>query len=222
MKVEDVMSTKLITVSPDNAVRQAARLMMENRVSGLPVVDDRGRLVGLVTEGDLLRRTELGLSAVADPSHQPISPDDRAQLYAKAHAWRVGDVMVREVITVSADLHVARAAALMQERGIKRLPVVADGKMLGIVSRADLLRAIMVATPDRTASGDEAIRRSIMTRLNEDTGLEGLEVGVTVADGLVHLWGNVESEALRTAARIVAESVRGVSGVVEHFADPKP
>ena len=69
---------------------------------------------------------------------------------------------------------------------------------------------------------DEAIRRSMMTRLNEDTGLEGREVDVTVADGLVHLWGNVESEALRTAARIVAESVRSVSGVVEHFPEPKP
>jgi osmotically-inducible protein OsmY len=110
----------------------------------------------------------------------------------------------------------------MQDHGIKRIPVLRDGKLVGIVSRADLLQVIYSAKPDDTAAGDEAIRRSILVRLGENTGLEGLDVSVTVTDGIVHFWGNVDTAARRRAARILAEGVNGVRGVVEHFPESPP
>lgn len=222
MKVADVMTTEVVTVSLNNAVRQAAKLMLQHGVSGLPVLDDDNKLVGVITEGDLLRRSELGFSAVADHSPGTLSNDDRARAYAKSHAWRVGDVMVEELVTVTEDASVGEAAALMQERRVKRIPVLRNGMLVGIISRADVLQAIVAAKPESIASGDEAIRRSILVRLSEDTGLTDANVGVTVKDGLVHLWGDVPSAACRRAARIVAEEVPGVKGVVEHFPQQAP
>ncbi|HWK64722.1 MAG TPA: CBS domain-containing protein [Rhizobiaceae bacterium] len=216
MKASDVMTTKVATVTPDHSVRHAAKIMLENHVSGLPVVDDGGRLIGIVTEGDLLRRSELGLATVASPSR---SPEEQARAYVKAHAWNVSGVMSDKLVTVDEDMDLAQIATLMEENNIKRVPVTRDGGLIGIVSRADLLRALASAKLDGTARGDEAIRRSILARLDENTGLAGMNISVTVSDGLVHLWGNVESEDCRIAARVVAESVRGVKGVIGHFTE---
>ncbi|MDL2410252.1 CBS domain-containing protein [Rhizobium calliandrae] len=218
MLVRDVMKLRIIRVSPDNSVKQAAELMLANHISGLPVIDDEGQLVGLITEGDLLRRSELGHRTKAD---QSLSPEEMAKTYIKSNAWKVADVMSRNPVSVEEDAPLARVANLMQEHGIKRLPVMRAGAMIGIVSRADLLQAIIFAKPDETAPGDEAIRRSIVTRLNENTGLEGQDLTVTVANGVVHLWGSVSTEECRRAARVAAESVRGVAGVVDHFSEHK-
>lgn len=220
MLVKDVMTTEIVNISPDNSVRQAARVMLDNHVSGLPVVDDQGHLVGLISEGDLIRRTELG--GAAPMVDAAVAAEDRANAYLKRSSWRVGDAMTANPVTIDENLSVARAAALMQELGIKRIPVLRDGALVGIVSRADLLQAILSAKPDETAIGDEAIRRSILVRLGENTGLEALDVSVDVADGIVHLWGNVETADCRRAARILAENVHGVRAVVEHFPDPHP
>ena len=113
----------------------------------------------------------------------------------------------------------AHVATLMAEHGVKRLPVIRDGKLVGIISRADLLHAIATARLDDTAPGDEAIRRSIVTRLDEDIGLKSANLTVTVVDGFVHLWGTAASAASRKAACVIAEGVRGVKGVVGHFPD---
>ncbi|MDK4741530.1 CBS domain-containing protein [Rhizobium sp. CNPSo 3464] len=214
MLVRDVMKVRIIKVSPDNSVKQAAELMLANHVSGIPVIDDEGQLVGLITEGDLLRRSELGHRTMADES---LSPEEKARTYIKSNAWKVADVMSRNPVSIGEDTPLARVANLMEEHGIKRLPVTRAGAVVGIVSRADLLQAIIFAKPDETAPGDEAIRRSILIRLNENTGLEGQDLTVTVANGVVHLWGNVSTEECRKAARVAAESVRGVAGVVDHF-----
>ncbi|NRP74863.1 Hypoxic response protein 1 [Ensifer psoraleae] len=217
MLVRDVMKIRVIKVSPDNSVKQAAEVMIANHISGIPVIDDEGQLVGLITEGDLLRRTELGHRAIATLVDESLSPEERANLYIKSNAWKVADVMSRNPVSVDEDTSLARVAYLMEEHGIKRLPVTRAGAVVGIVSRADLLEAIISAKPDGTAPGDEAIRRSIMIRLSENTGLDGQDVTVTVASGVVHLWGNVSTEECRKAARVAAESVRGVVGVVDHF-----
>ncbi|MEZ0003485.1 CBS domain-containing protein [Sinorhizobium fredii] len=220
MLVKDVMTIAIVKVSPDNSVRQAANVMLENHVSGIPVVDDEGHLVGIISEGDLIRRTELGIGAIASLAEMAMPAEERAGAYVKRSSWKVGDAMTSAPVTIDEDASLTQVAKLMLERGIKRIPVTKAGELVGIVSRADLLRAILIAKLDETAAGDEAIQRSIAVRLAENTGLEGLDVTVTVADGIVHLWGDVETAECKRAARIVAESVRGVRGVVEHFSRP--
>lgn len=222
MRVKDVMTIKVVRISPDNSVRQAAKMMLDNQVSGIPVVDDDGHLLGIISEGDLIRRTELASEATISLAEKAMPAEERASAYVKRSSWRVGDAMTSNLVTIDEDASLTRVAQLMQERGIKRIPVTRAGELVGIVSRADLLQAILVAKQDQTAAGDEAIQRSIAVRLAENSGLEGLDVKVTVADGMVHLWGNVETPECRRAARIVAESVRGVRGVVEHFSQPFP
>lgn len=220
MLVKDVMTTKIVKISPDNSVRHAARVMLDNHVSGVPVIDDEGRLVGLISEGDLIRRTELGGAApIVDPA---LAAEDRASAYVRRSSWRVGDAMTANPITIDESMSVAQASTLMQEHRIKRIPVLRNGDLVGIVSRADLLQAILSVKQDETAAGDEAIRRSILVRMGENTGLEALDVRVDVADGVVHLWGDVKTADCRRAARILAENVRGVRAVVEHFTDPPP
>lgn len=222
MRVKDVMTTTVVKISPDNSVRQAARLMVENHVSGVPVVDDEGRLLGIISEGDLIRRTELCGGATASQSDIGLAPEDIAAAYVKRCSWRVGDSMTADPVTIDEDASVTRVAKILQERGIKRLPVVRNGELVGIVSRRDLLQAILSARQEDMQAGDDAIRRSILVRLGENTGLEGLEVTVAVDGGVVHLWGKVETADCRRAARVLAESVHGVRGVIEHFPDPYP
>jgi len=222
MRAKDVMTAEVATVSPDNSVRQAAKLMLNHHVSGLPVIDDAGRLVGIISEGDLLRRSELGFGTFATQEGPRPTSDEQARAYVKGNAWRVADVMSRDLVVVDEETPLSRVATLMDEHAVKRLPVVHGAALVGVVSRADLLRAVIAARPDETARGDTAIRRSIMTRLNENTGLEGQDVTVTVDDGVVHLWGDVASQDCRTAARVAAESVRGVRSVIEHFSQRRP
>ncbi|MBZ9656434.1 CBS domain-containing protein [Phyllobacterium lublinensis] len=217
MRAKDVMTTRIITISPDNSVRHAAEVMIDNSVSGIPVVDDEGHLVGIISEGDLIRRTELGSRGVASLAEMDMPAEKRADSYVKRSSWRVGDVMTQDPVTIDEDTSLKRVAQLMQEHSIKRIPVTRTGELVGIVSRADLLQAVLSAKPDATATGDEAIQRSVTIRLGENTGLEGLDIKVTVADGIVHLWGNVGTAECRRAARVVAESVRGIKGVIEHF-----
>ncbi|NKK75407.1 CBS domain-containing protein [Rhizobium leguminosarum bv. viciae] len=222
MLVKDVMTTKVVGVSADNSVRRAAEVMLTNHISGVPVIDDAGYLVGIISEGDLLRRTELGQGAIFGLEDQALSAEEKAKAYVKSSAWRVADVMTRDPVVVEEDASLVRVSGLMQEHGIKRIPVMKEGALVGIVSRADLLKAIITANQDETAPGDEAIRRSITIRLSENTGLEGKDMTVTVTDGVVHLWGNVDTAECRKAARVAVESVRGVRGVVEHFPEDSP
>lgn len=220
MRVKEVMTTEIVTVSPDNSVRQAVKLMLDSQISGVPVVDDEGRLLGILSEGDLIRRTELISGTIASLDEMALPSEERANAYVRRNSWRVGDVMTSDPVTIDEEASLACVAKLMHQRAIKRIPVTRGGQLVGIVSRADLLQAILVARPDETAGGDEAIQRSIICRFGENTGLEGLDLSVTVTDGIVHLWGNVETVECRRAARIVAEGVRGVRGVVEHFTVP--
>jgi CBS domain-containing protein len=125
-------------------------------------------------------------------------------------------VMTKQIICVDERASLSSIAAILEEKRIKRVPVVQEGKMVGIVSRADLLHAIAAAKLDDTAPGDTAIRRAVQTRIGENTGVPESMVSVTVTDGVVHLWGIVGSPAERRAAEIAADSVRGVSAVVDH------
>lgn len=214
MQAKDIMTTTVVTVRPDASIAEIAHLLLERRISAVPVVDSAGRLLGIVSEGDLMRRPETGterhpswwLSLVA-------SPDERAMAYVKRHGGHAHDAMTRDVISVSEETSLEDVAELLEKHRIKRVPVVRDGKLCGIVSRADLLHGLVArkAAPAASAS-DRAIRAAVENALPE-AAVRPDFLNVVVSGGIVHLWGAVETDAEKQAARVVAESVPGVKGV---------
>lgn len=213
MKARDVMSRDVITVGPGHNVRHAAQIMLERGVSGLPVVGDDGRLEGILTEGDLMRRMELGGEPLRAAEMAAQRGGDAIWSYVRNHSWRVSDVMSPNVIAVDEETPLYRIAEIMEQNGCKRVPVLRDGRLAGLVSRADMLRAIVAAAADRTATGDAALKRAIEARLRFDVGLPASQVAVAVKGGDVTLSGTVDSDALREAARVAAEGVRGCETV---------
>jgi CBS domain-containing protein len=214
MRAADIMTTKVVTASPENSIRHAAQIMLDHRISGLVVIDDAERLVGMITEGDLLRRTELGLRRISAPVP--------AQEYLQSSSWKVADLMSPKVVSVDENVSVDHVAAIMEEDRIKRLPVTRNGRLVGIVSRADLLRVVATAQLEPPLKGDEALRRGVLARFGDVKELDGLRLGVIVSKGVVHLWGDVDSEQVRRAACVVAENVPGVAAVVDHLGVIEP
>jgi CBS domain-containing protein len=217
MIVADVMTRNVVSVMPGHSIRHAAQIMLEHRVSGLPVVDGDGHLVGILTEGDLLRRVEYGLTGGRPHWIAATSPEGGARDYVKSHSWRVADVMTKPAATVTENTSLADVAVLFGTRGIKRLPVLRDGQVVGIVSRADLLRIIAAARPEKIAAGDEALEISAAARLRDADAIFSMCPEVTVRDGVVHLWGQVRSQAERDAARVAVENIEGINGVEDHL-----
>jgi CBS domain-containing protein len=218
MFARELMTRDVITVRPDTSIRDMAQILLSHRISAAPVTDAKGRLLGIVSEGDLLRRAETG----TERRHSwwldlLASPEERAREYIKSHAAHVRDVMTKKVVTVTEETPVSEIATLLEEKRIKRVPVVRDGRVVGIVSRADLLRGIATAKIDQTAPGDKAIRAAIVKRLREEAGVRDWLMNVTVSEGIVHMWGGVRSEAERRAARVAAETVSGVRAVEDHL-----
>lgn len=208
MLTKDLMISKVVTVSPGNSIWHAAQIMLDHDVSGLPVVDDSGQLAGMLTQGDLLHRIELGTETAS------ASPDQGLGAYVKAHSWKVGDVMTVKVVAAEEKTPIHVVAKLMDQHRIRRMPVVREGKLVGVISRKDLLRVIAAAKRDTVSQGNDAMRRAILARLGENADLQSAHLTVTVSDGVVHLGGTVCSEAERELARVIAESVRGVAGVL--------
>lgn len=218
MRARDLMTKDVITVRPDASVRDVAQILLSHRISAVPVTDGDEKLIGIVSEGDLLRRSETGTERPKSWWLDLIaSPEDRANDYVKSHAVHVRDVMTANVVTVEQDAPIAQVATLLEEKRIKRVPVTQDGRVVGIVSRADLLRGLATAKIDQLAPGDDAIRDAIVKRMRNEAGVRDWLMNVTVADGVVHMWGGVRSEAERRAARVAAESVSGVREVEDHL-----
>jgi CBS domain-containing protein len=218
MRARDVMVSAVVTASPDTTVEGLARLMINLRISGLPVLDQDGRLVGMVTEGDLLRRVEIGTERHRPRWSEPFSSNSRlAAEYIKSHAKRVADIMTREVCSVKETATLGEIADLLEAKRIKRVPVVHDGKIVGIVSRADLLK-VLASGGAETADEeqDRTIRRQLLAELREQKWADAGEGRVVVTDGVVHLWGIVGSEDERRALRIAAENTPGVQGIEDH------
>lgn len=213
MRVADIMSRQLVTLMPGHSVRHAAQIMLEHGVSGVPVVD-ADKVVGILTEGDLLRRVEL--STEGNRSRLPLSAAGTARDFVRTHSWRVADVMSSPGVTVDEDMSLADAAILLSTRGIKRVPVLREGSLVGVLSRADLLKIIAQSRSEQIAQGDEALRHAAQARIGE-LGLFDVPPLVTVEDHVVHLWGVVRSEAERDAARVAVESIAGVSGLESHL-----
>ncbi len=207
MQAKDIMSRDFTTISVDSSIRHAIDLMVTNRISGLPVVDDAGHVVGVLTEGDLMRRAELGGGRGADA---PSTVDFEA--YVRGNSWHVRDLMSADPISVRPDTPLARVAEIMASRGVKRLPVMDGDRLVGIVSRSDVLRSILNAPLDRIAIGDEAMARAAQARLLGDLGIGSDRVSVSASLGTLTATGTVGSEAERKAIRVLLENIGGVIG----------
>lgn len=209
-----------ITVNADALIEEAADLMVRNRISGLPVVNTEGFVVGMITEGDLIRRAELGTAG-----HPPgwlatfLSPGRAAQEYVQAHGLRVREIMTNEVISVTPDLPLADVVELMRLKQVKRLPVLENGKLVGIVSRADLLRALAQLLPRRKveAISDAELRQRVLAEMEKQGWAPRINVDVTVKNGVVELRGSVTDDRERVGLRVIAESTPGVRGVHDHL-----
>ena len=222
MKAKDIMTTQVVTVKPETSVTAIAQKLMDHRISAVPVIDGAGRLVGIVSEGDLLHRVETGtarrhrswwLSLVTSGT------TDAAE-YVKSHGKHAADVMTRDVITVDENTSLSEIAEILESRRIKRGPVLKNGVLVGIVSRANLVQglATMRGTVAEKAPSDTRIRESILAEV-EHASWSGLaSTNMTVSDGVVELWGFVASDAEKQAWRVAAENVAGVKKVVDHRA----
>lgn len=215
MKARDVMVSPVITVRPSSSVREAASILLDRRVSAVPVVDEQGKLVGIISEGDLLHRAESGTEQRRSWWLRALTEDETlAAEYAKAHARKVADAMTRRVITAAPETPLHEIAELLEKNGVKRVPIVENGQLVGIVSRANLIQAVASAGQQlEVPLSDSTIREKLLARLNQEPWAHTALINVTVTDGIVDLWGIVHSEAERKAMRIAAESIPGVCSV---------
>jgi len=219
MNASDVMVSPVITVSPDTAVSEVARILLDRGISGVPVVDESGQLVGIVTEGDLMRRPEAGTERRRSWWLEAfIGEELLAAEYAKAHAQKVADIMSSRVITAGPDTPLHEIATLLERNSIKRVPIVKDGQLVGIVSRANLVQAVASArSPSEVSLSDTEIRERLLDHLRQLKWGHPSLLNVTVKDGIVDLWGVTRSDAETQALRIAAESIPGVRGVNDNM-----
>jgi CBS domain-containing protein len=220
MNARDAMVSPVVTVRETETVRDAAKLLIAERISAVPVVDGAGKLVGIVTEADLLHRAEAGTERPVSWWLSLISGDRAlADEYVKSHARKVKDVMTRDVKTAEPDTPLVEIADLFEENHIKRVPIVSKGgDLVGIVSRANIIQAIASARPKLEVSlSDAQIRKKLLDELKKQPWSHVHRLNVTVTGGVVDLWGFVESEKQRQAITVVAETVSGVTGVNDHL-----
>jgi len=216
MQAQDVMTTTVASIRDDATVQEAAKLMLERRVSALPVVDGKDRVVGIVSEGDLVRRAELGTSAPRS-WWLGLFAEDAARDYLKTHSSSVRDVMTRPVVSVRRTTPVQDIAKLLEKHRIKRVPVLEASRLTGIVSRADLVRQLVTgrAKPATRTANDRKLRAQVLNELQR-SGARLDYVNATVEHGVVHLWGGVPSNAERKALRMAAKRIEGVRKVEDH------
>lgn len=219
MLAKDIMTTEVVSVPPDTAVSEIAGLLLRNRISAVPVVDGENRVLGIVSEGDLLRRPE----TETEPHHTwwlrlLESSDARAAEYAKSHGLRAKDVMTENVIGVTEETPVGEIASILEERRIKRVPVLRDGKIVGIVSRASLLQALAIRPSLGPAPSDDdrTLREGILDEVGRNAKADIEFIGVTVEGGIAHIWGIADTAAEKKAIRVAAENVVGAGRVVDH------
>lgn len=219
MNIASIMTTPVIGVQPTASIAEAIRLMLSRGVSGLPVMTAEGALVGVVSEGDFLRRGELGTAQKRSRFVAFVLGDGKvADEYVHSHGRRVSEIMSTDVTSVSATESLENGVNLMLDRGIKRLPVIQDGKVVGIVTRADILHALMGKLPsDSGTASDPVIRSRIFADLDAQNWINSQTIQVDVKDGAVSLTGTIFDERTRQALIVVAENVPGVKSVTANM-----
>jgi CBS domain-containing protein len=219
LAAKDIMTTDVATASLDDSVREIATLLIDRGISGVPVIGD-GTVVGIVTAGDLVRRYEIGTDrrAAASPWWKRLfgrgpGPED----YVKSRAMRAADVMTQNVVTVDEGTPLPTIVDLFERHAIRRVPVLRNGKLAGIVSRSDVVRAFATRAIRETAAaaGDEVIRERLLAELSCQRWWRD-DSSVTVNRGIVHFWGIIRSDDERLASRVAAENLSGVRGVRDH------
>jgi len=221
MKAADVMVTNVITVGPEASVQDVARILLGARISGVPVVGSKGELLGIVSEGDLMHRAEADTGRkrpwwLAMLTGKEVLADE----FVKEHSRKITDVMTRKVVTAGPDTPLSVIANLLEKNAIKRVPIVQGGRVVGIVSRANLLQAL--ASQDRPVEGaspadDARIRELLLTQLDAEAWARPSLINVIVTDGTVELWGIVDSVAQKKAVRVAAEVTPGVRAVNDNL-----
>ncbi len=219
MRAHQIMTGNVITVAPDTSIVEAAKLMLDNHVSGLPVLDERGKLTGIVSEGDFLRRSEIGTQRKRPRWLQYfIGPGRAADEFVHASGRKVEEVMTRDPLVVTEDTALEEIVRLMEKNGVKRLPVMRNDQLVGIVTRANLLQVVASMArdvPDPTADDDHIRERVTSAIANTDWRPIGLQV--TARNGVVHLHGIVVNPNSRQAAIVAAENIAGVKEVHDHL-----
>jgi CBS domain-containing protein len=215
MQAKDVMSDGVMSVNARASLLEAARLLVNAGVSAMPVIDDRNMMVGILSEADLIR----GIAAQADP----------AKVVADAKARHVAEIMTRDVVTAGEETSLRELAGLMLSRNIKRVPILRDGSIVGVVSRVDLLQALVsvgegmfVPKPAAARTADDTLRPAVMAALQRQDWAHVGRSDVVIAHGVVHLWGVVPSDALRSAYVEAVRKVPGVTSVENHMHVGRP
>lgn len=222
LTARDLMTADVVTVPPETPVVAMARLLSERGISAVPVLDPNGGVLGIVTEADLIRRlageedkpTSWFSQLFADPANQ-------ADRYARTHGASARDVMTEEVVTVAETETVGHIAHLMEEKHIRRVLVVSEGKLRGIVSRADLLRALVAPPPSEAELSDDRVRAAVLAAMRKEPWADTFYTLVEVKDGVVEYHGFMRNEATKRGLRVLAENIPGVKGVVDRT-EPMP
>lgn len=225
MKAKDVMTHCVVSIQPTASIRDAIAKMVRHQVSGMPVVGPNGRLAGMITEGDVMRRAEMGTER---PRRRwlelLLEPGSRADEYTRVHGLTVQDVMSANVVTVTARTPLGDVVRVMEEHDIKRVPVIDDGQLVGIVSRADLASALcqLLGGSDDAVASDESIRRKTVNEMKRQSWCPSYSIGVAVRQGIVRFTGTILDDRERRALRVLAENINGVKGVEDHLVTVEP
>lgn len=219
MRAHQIMTRQVLSVGPDTPVLEAANTMLQQHISGLPVVDKSGKLVGIVSEGDFIRRSEIGTGRKRGRWLQfLVGPGKSASEFVHEQGRKVSEVMTPEPYTITEDTPLEDIVQIMEKRNVKRLPVLRGDTVVGIVTRSNLLQAVANLArdvPDPTADDDHVRNRVIAAIEKNEWHPYGLSV--VVRDGIVHLNGVITDERSRQASIVAAENVSGVKTVHDHL-----
>ncbi|WP_076861379.1 CBS domain-containing protein [Bradyrhizobium mercantei] len=219
MYAHQIMTRKVLSTTPDRTILDAANIMLRHRVSGLPVVDHDGVLVGIITEGDFLHRSETGTERKRNwLATFILGPGKWAEDYVFEHGRKVSEIMTRTLVTVTEDAPLSTVVGLMEKNNVKRLPVIRDGRLVGMITRGNLLRTVASLARDVPAptENDDQIRRRILDEIEQNAWCP-LGLNVIVLNGVVHLSGVITESRFRKAAIVAAENVPGVLEVHDHL-----
>ena len=216
MKAQDIMTRDVTTVSPNTSVSDIAAVMVEKHISGVPVLTDNGQIIGMVSQSDLLHRAELGTERTYKWWFRTFADSNAlAQDYAKAHGRKAHDIMSRYVVSVRDDAELRDVADILDNYRIKRVPVVQEGRLVGIITRGDLVRALSQVQISKAAKkiDNAALHKTLHDRIRSQYWVNESYISLTVNDGVVELWGFVDTVDQHSALRSLVEETDGVSRV---------